>query len=62
MHWSLACYIHVHVRVYIHEDVYLNAVCVGLDCFLFQVANKLVAESGAEEVGHPEHGDKHACR
>ena len=39
--------------------VYLKTVGVGLDCFLFQITHKLVTESGAKEVGHPEHAYKH---
>ena len=38
--------------------MYLNAVSVGLDCLFLQVANKLVAISGTEEVHYPEHTHK----
>ena len=38
--------------------VYLEAVCVGPDRFLLQVAHEAVAEPGADEVGYPEHGDE----
>ena len=39
--------------------MYLNAVSVGLDCLFLQVANKLVAKSGTEEIRYPEHTHKH---
>ena len=40
---------------------YLNAVGVCLDCLLLQIAHKPVAESRAQEVGHPKHTHKYTC-
>ena len=39
--------------------MYLNAVSVSLDCLFLQVANKLVAISGTEEIHYAEHTHKH---
>ena len=47
------------MKCHVEWSMYLNAVSVGLDCLFLQVANKLVAISGTEEIHYPEHTHKH---
>ena len=38
------------IKCHVEWSMYLNAVSVSLDCLFLQVANKLVAISGTEEI------------